>query len=58
MRASSLSGSDVRQIPNQLRWDPFDFDEAKDWIRGPHLVAEAGDPVMKSGLAILVLRFA
>lgn len=52
--ASSLSGSDVRQIPNQLRWDPFDFDEAKDWIRGLHLVAEAGDPVMKSGLAILV----
>lgn len=51
---SSFSGSDVEQIPNQLRWDPFDFDEAVDWIRGLHLVAEAGDPVMKSGLAIFV----
>ncbi|KKY18369.1 putative homogentisatedioxygenase [Phaeomoniella chlamydospora] len=49
-----LSGSDVQQIPNQLRWDPFDFDENVDWIRGLHLVAEAGDPVMKSGLAIFV----
>lgn len=50
----SISGSDVQQIPNQLRWDPFDFDESNDWIRGMHLVAEAGDPVMKSGLAIFV----
>lgn len=50
----NLSGVDVQQIPNQLRWDPFDFDPSVDWIRGLHLVAEAGDPVMKSGLAIFV----
>jgi homogentisate 1,2-dioxygenase len=53
-KADSLAGADVQQIPNQLRWNPFDFDEAADWIRGLHLVAEAGDPVMKSGLAIFV----
>lgn len=50
----SLAGSDIQQIPNQLRWNPFDFDEAADWTRALHLVAEAGDPVMKSGLAIFV----
>ncbi|EMD00510.1 hypothetical protein BAUCODRAFT_172492 [Baudoinia panamericana UAMH 10762] len=52
--ATSLSGADVQQIPNQLRWDPFDFDDAVDWLGGLHLVAEAGDPVMKTGLAIYV----
>lgn len=52
--ASRLRGSDVQQIPNQLRWDPFDFDENVDWIKGLHLVAEAGDPFMKTGLAIFV----
>jgi len=52
--AINLSGADVEQIPNQLRWDPFDFEDSNDWIGGLHLVAEAGDPVMKSGLAIFV----
>lgn len=51
---SSLSGSDVQQVPNQLRWDPFECDDCRDWTHGMHLVAEAGDPVMKSGLAIFV----
>jgi homogentisate 1,2-dioxygenase len=50
----SLSGRDLEQIPNQLRWDPFDLDSTVDWIHGLHLVAGAGDPVMKSGLAIFV----
>jgi homogentisate 1,2-dioxygenase len=51
---NSLIGADVEQIPNQLRWDPFDFDDSADWIRGIHLVAESGDPVAKSGLAISI----
>lgn len=50
--ADSLSGANIEQIPKQLRWDPFDFDSSVDWIRGLHLVAEAGDPTMKTGLAI------
>ncbi|KAI7098552.1 homogentisate 1,2-dioxygenase [Hortaea werneckii] len=50
----SLSGQDLDQIPNQLRWDPFNFDSTVDWIHGLHLVAGAGDPAMKSGLAIFV----
>ncbi|KAK5169340.1 uncharacterized protein LTR77_005315 [Saxophila tyrrhenica] len=52
--SDSLSGSNVQQLPNQLRWNPFDFDESVDWVRGLHLVAEAGDPAMKSGLAVYV----
>jgi homogentisate 1,2-dioxygenase len=51
---NSISGAEIQQIPNQLRWNPFDFDEDADWTHGLHLVAEAGDPVMKSGLAIFV----
>ncbi|KAL1882492.1 hypothetical protein Plec18167_002908 [Paecilomyces lecythidis] len=43
----------LHQIPNQLRWDPFDIDESVDWVHGLHLVAGAGDPTMKSGLGIL-----
>ncbi|KAJ9235261.1 hypothetical protein DTO169E5_6227 [Paecilomyces variotii] len=43
----------LHQIPNQLRWDPFDIDETVDWVHGLHLVAGAGDPTMKSGLGIL-----
>lgn len=52
--SASISGSDVEQIPNQLRWNPFDFSDTNDWVSGMHLVAEAGDPAMKSGLAIFV----
>lgn len=44
----------LSQIPNQLRWNPFDFDENQDFVRGLHLVAGAGDPAMKTGLAIHV----
>ncbi|OAX78175.1 homogentisate 1,2-dioxygenase [Emergomyces africanus] len=44
----------LKQIPNQLRWNPFDFDENVDWVHGLHLVAGAGDPAMKSGLGILL----
>jgi homogentisate 1,2-dioxygenase len=42
------------QIPNQLRWDPFDMDESVDWVHSLHLVAGAGDPAMKSGLGIII----
>ncbi|KKZ63875.1 homogentisate 1,2-dioxygenase [[Emmonsia] crescens] len=44
----------LKQIPNQLRWNPFDFDENVDWVHGLHLVAGAGDPAMKNGLGILL----
>ncbi|EER41453.1 homogentisate 1,2-dioxygenase [Histoplasma capsulatum var. duboisii H88] len=44
----------LKQIPNQLRWNPFDFSEDVDWVHGLHLVAGAGDPAMKTGLGILV----
>lgn len=44
----------LQQIPNQLRWDPFDLDETVDWIHGLHLVAGAGDPTMKAGLGMYI----
>jgi homogentisate 1,2-dioxygenase len=44
----------MNQIPNQLRWDPFDMDETVDWVHSLHLVAGAGDPTMKSGLGIMI----
>jgi homogentisate 1,2-dioxygenase len=47
-------GKKMNQIPNQLRWDPFDMDETVDWVHSLHLVAGAGDPTMKSGLGIMI----
>lgn len=44
----------IHQIPNQLRWDPFDLDKSVDWVHSLHLVAGAGDPTMKSGLGIFI----
>ncbi|KAF2093037.1 Homogentisate 1,2-dioxygenase [Rhizodiscina lignyota] len=44
----------IYQIPNQLRWDPFDLDETVDWVHSLHLVAGAGSPVMKSGIGIYI----
>lgn len=47
-------GKTFHQIPNQLRWDPFDFTKDTDWIKGHRLVGGAGDPVMKSGIGIFI----
>jgi homogentisate 1,2-dioxygenase len=44
----------IYQIPNQLRWDPFDMDETVDWVHSLHLVAGAGDPTMKTGIGIFI----
>ncbi|KAF7542800.1 hypothetical protein G7046_g10111 [Stylonectria norvegica] len=46
----------LHYIPNQLRWDPFDHDEAKhlDFVSGLRLVAGAGDPTLKEGLGMYV----
>ncbi|KAJ9630304.1 hypothetical protein H2204_008522 [Knufia peltigerae] len=47
-------GKHFNAIPNQLRWDPFDFDKEASWIHSLHLVAGAGDPTMKQGLGIYI----
>lgn len=46
----------LHYIPNQLRWDPFDHNEAKnlDFVSGLKLVAGAGDPVVKQGLGMFI----
>ncbi|KKP01408.1 homogentisate 1,2-dioxygenase [Trichoderma harzianum] len=48
--------SKLRYIPNQLRWDPFDHNEARDldFVSGMRLVAGAGDPTLKQGIGMLV----
>ncbi|XP_022916677.2 homogentisate 1,2-dioxygenase [Onthophagus taurus] len=41
--------------PNQMRWNPFDFPKDQiDFVEGLNTVCGAGDPKMKSGLAIHV----
>lgn len=49
-------GEQLHYIPNQLRWDPFDHDQSKhlDFVSGLHLVAGAGDPVVKQGIGMFV----
>ncbi|KAK1675762.1 homogentisate 1,2-dioxygenase [Colletotrichum godetiae] len=48
--------SALQYIPNQLRWDPFDHDESKEWdfVAGMRLVAGAGDPTLKQGIGMYV----
>lgn len=48
------SNTRLHQIPNQLRWDPFDFDKETDWIHGQNLVGGAGSPQTKTGLGIFI----
>ena len=47
-------GKKLNQLPNQLRWDPFDLDDTVDWIHSLHLVAGAGDPTLKQGIGIFI----
>ena len=54
LNPESKPNEKIYQIPNQLRWDPFDLDDKTDWIHGLHLVAGAGDPTMKTGIGILI----
>lgn len=44
----------LHQIPNQLRWDPFDLDLSVDFMHSLHLIAGAGTPVSKSGIGIYI----
>lgn len=44
----------IHQIPNQLRWNPFDFDHTVSWVESFKRVSQTGDPAMKTGLAIYV----
>lgn len=44
----------LQQIPNQLRWDPFDISHEVDWVRGLRKVAGAGDSTVKTGLGIFI----
>lgn len=46
--------SSFHQIPNQLRWDPFDFDVNVNFIQGLHMIAGAGDVSTKNGIGIYV----
>lgn len=52
LSSSQSLGRQFHAIPNQLRWDPFDFDDSASWIQSLHLVAGAGDPAMKQGFGI------
>jgi homogentisate 1,2-dioxygenase len=49
-----LAKTNFHQIPNQLRWDPFDLNSSVDWVHSLNLIAGAGDPSMKSGIGIYI----
>lgn len=50
----SIDFNDLVSDPNQYRWRPFDFAKSADttFVNGLSLISGAGDPSMKSGLAI------
>ncbi|KAF2158854.1 hypothetical protein M409DRAFT_71414 [Zasmidium cellare ATCC 36951] len=37
--------------PTQMRWDPFDVNEKADWVHSMQLIAGAGEPSTRSGVA-------
>ncbi|KAG9229958.1 putative homogentisate 1,2-dioxygenase [Amylocarpus encephaloides] len=45
---------DMVQIPNQLRWDPFEIDENVDWLHSLKLISGSGSPTTKTGLGIYI----
>ncbi|RDA84315.1 hypothetical protein CP532_4801 [Ophiocordyceps camponoti-leonardi (nom. inval.)] len=55
-RGKGKTTGTMHYIPNQVRWDPFDHDEARhlDFISGLRRVAGAGDASLKQGMAIFV----
>ncbi|KOS21261.1 Homogentisate 1 [Escovopsis weberi] len=55
-KADGADADKLHFIPNQLRWNPFDRDEAKDrdFVTGMRQVAGSGDPTQKQGLGIFV----
>ncbi|EFW99703.1 homogentisate-dioxygenase [Grosmannia clavigera kw1407] len=44
----------LTNVPNQLRWNPFDIDGECDFLGGLQLVGGAGSAALKTGLAIYV----
>ena len=44
----------VHQIPQQLRWDPFDLNEKADWVHSLKQLGGVGSPTTKTGLAIFI----
>lgn len=44
----------LHHIPNQARWDPFDIPTEADWLGGLHLLAGAGEPTLKHGVAYYI----
>ena len=52
--APYIQASKTYQIPNQLRWSPFDIDNDVDFVHGLKMISQAGDPAMKNGLGIYI----
>lgn len=52
--AAGWGSEEFHVVPNQLRWDPFDFDNETSWLNSFHLVAGAGDPTMRRGIGIYI----
>jgi homogentisate 1,2-dioxygenase len=40
----------LHNLPNQLRWDPFELDRSHDWIAGLKRIGGAGSPSSKHGV--------
>ncbi|KAH6868931.1 Homogentisate 1,2-dioxygenase [Thelonectria olida] len=51
--AYTPQNSELQYLPNQLRFDPFDIEDA-DWVNGTRRVAGCGDPRTKTGFSINV----
>jgi homogentisate 1,2-dioxygenase len=46
---------EMHHIPNQLRWNPFNFSDVDiDWPNSLQMVAGSGDVTLKQGLGIIV----
>lgn len=44
----------IHQVPQQLRWDPFDLDGEADWVHSLKQLGGVGSPSTKTGLGIYI----
>ncbi|KAF5232145.1 hypothetical protein FANTH_13142 [Fusarium anthophilum] len=51
---STRTHQELKFTPDQLLFEPFDIQDSHDWVSGSRHLAGAGDPMMKTGIAIYV----
>ncbi|KAH8198268.1 hypothetical protein TruAng_007566 [Truncatella angustata] len=50
----AYSPKNLKYVPNQLRWDPFNHDDQTDFVNGLKFIGGAGEPSVKHGVGYYI----